>query len=205
MVILVQSWTPFWLNPALRGGQMSELAPEVHQTRQMGGLQLSTAQKKTSARAVQCSFTLGCCSKGPYSSLWSLGASAGSCYLPKHTKAATCMPCKQLYQLCYTTKQPATSTFFWGKSCFVHLLLLCLPTKQHQPPSSLVRAVGVNCCVQLCCLSSLSLICSADRGLQKLFARTTWPAAQGSGWLENVEMQVDQTFAFSLCYSAWKS
>lgn len=74
-----------------------------------------------------------------------------------------------------------------------------------QPPLSLVRVVGVNCCVQqLCWLSSLSLICCADRGLQKLFARTTWPAAQGCGRLENVEMQVGQTFAFSLSYPAWK-
>lgn len=43
-----------------------------------------------------------------------------------------------------------------------------------QLPSSLVTIVGVNCCLQkLCCLSSLSLICCADRGLQKLFPRTT--------------------------------
>lgn len=74
------------------------------------GLQLLTTQKKTSARSVQHGFTLGCCSKGPDSSLWPSGASAGSSYLPKHTNAATWMPCKQLYQLCYTTKQPDTST-----------------------------------------------------------------------------------------------
>lgn len=76
-----------------------------------GGLQSLTTQKKTSARAVQRVFALWCCSKEPDSSLWSSGASAGSCYLPKGTNAATWIPCKQLYQLCYTTKQPDTSTF----------------------------------------------------------------------------------------------
>lgn len=106
------------------------MAPEMQQTRQMGGLQLLTTQKKTCARAVPRGFTLGCCSKGPDCSLWSLGASAGSCSSPKHRNAATWMPCKQLYQLCHTTKLPDTST------CLKKMIVLYISSFSAFPQSS---------------------------------------------------------------------
>lgn len=175
-------------------------------TRQMGGLQLLTAQKKTSARAVQCSFTLGCCSRGPDSSLWSLGASAGSLIYPNIQRLPLECPVNNFISS-VTQPNSQNTAHTSRKELFSTSApsLLFHKAAPAQPPPSLVRVVGVNCCAQqLCCLSSLSLVCCADRGLQKFFARTTRPAAQGSGWLENLEMQVDQTFAFSLSYPAWK-
>lgn len=108
---------------------MSETAPEMHRTRQMGALQLLTTQKKSSARAVQRVLHWDAAARGQIS----------VCDPQEHQLDPVIYPKVQMLPLgCPVNNfissviQPNSQTpaIHQENNCFINQLLLCFSTKQ---------------------------------------------------------------------------
>lgn len=154
---------------------MNEMAPEIHQTRQMGGLQLLTTQKKTVPGQFNVVLHWDAAARGQTPACDPWEHQLGPVIYPNIQMLPLGCP---VHNFVSSVTQPNSQTpaHISRKELFctsAPSLLFHKATPAHLP-SSLVTIAGVNCCLQqLCWLSTLSLICCADRGLKKLFPRTT--------------------------------